>query len=142
MSLLDQVRLLQRNRISDARGWFLKVVTGTEEGLAPGTGEVYLTEAQPGQVRGNHYHPLANELFTVVRGDALLVLSDAAGGERREILLSGADPVTVLVPAGVAHAFLNRAGAAEPMLLVAYSDRLYCPADTVPLPLIPESVDE
>lgn len=52
MAQIDKVRIIQRRLISDDRGWFLKVITGTEEGIPSHTGEVYLTMGKPGQERG------------------------------------------------------------------------------------------
>lgn len=131
MKLEEKVRLIKRQLKADDRGWFLKVLEGTEEGLSMTQGEVYLTLANPGQVRGNHLHPEANEWFTVVQGQATVLLQDQSTGERLEMVLSGDDPHTLFVPAGVAHAFHNSPTSGGPMLLVAFSDRVYDPADTV-----------
>jgi dTDP-4-dehydrorhamnose 3,5-epimerase-like enzyme len=136
MSSLSQVALIPRRFKPDPRGWFLKVIDGTEAQLPAATGEVYLTLAVPGEVRGNHYHRETSEWFTVVQGRAQLLLVDPASGERCEIMLDAAAPVTVYVPNGIAHAFKNPADAEEKMLLVAYADKLYEAADTVPMHLL------
>jgi dTDP-4-dehydrorhamnose 3,5-epimerase-like enzyme len=135
MRLNEKVKLIPRDLKVDVRGWFLKVLTGTEEDLPPKTGEVYLTLANPGQVRGNHYHLRANEWFTVVQGAAAAVVVDPLTGERLEWLLNGEDPITLYIPAGVAHAFKNVAESQDPMLLVAYADCQYESRDTVQFPI-------
>jgi dTDP-4-dehydrorhamnose 3,5-epimerase-like enzyme len=132
VSLISQVRFIPRKRLSDARGWFLKVIDGFEEHIPPHTGEVYLTLAVPGQARGNHYHPQTAEWFTLIEGKALLKVADPQSGDRAEWQLDGAIPQTVHVPAGLAHVFVNPANAAEPFLLLAYAANRYDPADTVP----------
>ena len=89
--------------------------------------------ARPGQIRGGHFHPLAQEWFTLLQGRATLLLADPRTNERAEIALAADAPVTIHMPAGVAHAFRAEQGEDEPpMLLCAYSDRFYVPADTVP----------
>lgn len=133
MKLLDRIRIYPRQRRGDARGWLLKCIDGHEAWLPDRTGEVYVVMGKPGEIRGGHFHPLAQEWFTLLQGSATLLLADPATGERAELSLTDEQPVTVHVPAGIAHAF--RAGQHEgelPMLLSAYSDRLYDPADTVP----------
>jgi oxalate decarboxylase/phosphoglucose isomerase-like protein (cupin superfamily) len=68
-----------------------------------------------------------------IAGCTRLILSDPETGERDEIVLDAADPLTVYVPAGVGHAFQNCG--TETMMLVACADRQYDPADTVNLDL-------
>ena len=52
MEQIEQVKIIPRRLISDERGWFLKAITGTEEGIPQHTGEVYLTMGKPGQAKG------------------------------------------------------------------------------------------
>jgi dTDP-4-dehydrorhamnose 3,5-epimerase-like enzyme len=131
LSLLDRIQFIQRKLLADERGWFLKVIEGNEENLPPYMGEVYLTMALPGQTRGGHYHRKAQEWFTVVQGSAIALLWDMATGESQEFSLSASEPLTIYVPPGIAHFFQNLGRPAEPMILVAYSDRPYDPADTI-----------
>ena len=135
MSALDKVRVIPRTRREDARGWLLKVVVGNEPELSPTLGEVYLVLAQPGEIRGNHFHRRTSEWFTVVQGSAELALRDEATGERRVLALSAADPVTVHVPAGIAHAFRAVPDRDDAMLLIAYADERYDAGDVFPVRL-------
>ena len=126
--------MIERKKLGDDRGWFMKVIDGKEEGLPAHTGEVYLTHASgKGQVRGNHYHEKAKEWFTLLQGDAELKLMDMNTEEVITIKLSSDEPKTIVIPPGVAHAFLNTKE--EPFLLLAYTDELYDPADTIPCTL-------
>ena len=136
VSIIDHVQFIARKRLGDSRGWFLKLMDGNEPALSLAFGEIYLVMARPGQVRGNHYHAKTSEWFTVVEGKALLKLADPESDERREIHLQAAEPQTVFVPAGVAHAFKNPVDSGAELLLVAYADHPYDPADTVQFRLL------
>lgn len=131
MSLSEKIITYKRNKIEDRRGWFLKVINGTEFNLPKSTGEVYLTMAKPGEMKGSHYHTLANEWFTLVTGECLLKLEDMETKEYVEVFLHSDDPVSIYVPAGIAHAFFNVSND-EDFILLAYSDQLFDPADTIP----------
>ena len=134
MTLKDKITIIERKKLGDTRGWFMKVIDGKEEGLPRHTGEIYLTHASgKGQVRGNHYHDKAKEWFTLLQGKAELKLMDMKTEEVISITLSADDPKTIVIPPGVAHAFLNTEE--EPFLLLAYTDELYDPVDTIPYSL-------
>jgi len=112
MSLKNKITIIERKKLGDSRGWFLKVIDGKEEGLPGYTGEIYLTHASGlDQVRGNHYHPKATEWFTLIADK----------------------PQTIVIPPNVAHAFVNTKE--EPFLLLAYTDELYNPEDTIAVTL-------
>lgn len=129
MANIDKVEIIQRRLILDDRGWFLKAITGTEEHLPSHTGEVYLTMGKPGQEKGGHYHPQAVEWFTLIQGDALLRLEDVVSHEQREIELSFEKAITVFIPNNVAHIVVNKSD--KDFILLAYTDKLYDPSDTV-----------
>lgn len=129
MSQIDKVRVIPRRLIQDERGWFLKAITGTEEDIPPHTGEVYLTMGRPGQAKGGHYHPEAVEWFTLIAGNATLKLEDIETNERRDIAMSLNDAITVFIPRKVAHIVVNNSD--EDFILLAYTDKLYAPQDTI-----------
>ncbi|KQS93207.1 WxcM-like domain-containing protein [Chryseobacterium sp. Leaf394] len=130
MSLRDKIKITQRKLISDSRGWFLKVIDGSEENLPGFTGEIYFTNASVGQSKGRHYHADASEWFFLLTGSCNLFLIDVKSKEELVISLSALDPKTIYVPNMVAHTFVNT-GNAE-FTLMAYTDKLYDPADTIP----------
>ena len=133
MSQIQKVQIIPRRLIKDERGWFLKAITGMEESIPSYTGEVYLTMGRPGQVKGGHYHLKASEWFTIVSGKALCRLKDIDSGEIIEYSLCFEDAKTVFVPKGVAHSFINTGN--EDFVLLAYTDKLYDPKDTIPYTL-------
>ncbi len=130
MKLLDKIRIIDRNKISDTRGWFLKIITGEEENLPPFTGEIYLISAFPGECRANHYHIEANEWFTLIHGKAEMLIEEIVSKERIALELNSENPKTIYVPNKVAHSFQNVGD--EPYILATYSDKLYKQEDTIP----------
>ncbi|MFZ4522775.1 MAG: WxcM-like domain-containing protein [Bacteroidales bacterium] len=130
MLLKDKVEIIKRYLIKDSRGYFLKVLTGTEQGLPDKTGEIYITMAYPNERRGGHYHTKATEYFTIIRGEAVLNLKDVYTNEIMDVHLESENPCTVIVPPNIAHVFCNDSGGE--FVLVAYSDKLYDPKDTTP----------
>lgn len=129
MALKDKIKIIPRRLIKDERGWFFKAITGTEENIPSHTGEVYLTMGIPGQAKGGHYHPKAVEWFTVIEGEALLKLEDIETHEKMEIPMKLEDAKSVYVPHNVAHIFENMGS--SNFIVLAYTDKLYDPADTI-----------
>lgn len=129
MSQIEKVQIINRRLIADERGWFLKAITGTEDGTPNQTGEVYLTMGKPGQAKGGHYHPEAVEWFTVIQGSAVLKLEDMQTHERRDIDMSLEKAITVFIPNNVAHVVVNSSD--DDFILLAYTDKLYDPKDTI-----------
>ena len=130
MSLSEKIITYERNKIEDHRGWFLKVINGKEHNLPKHTGEIYITLANPGEMKGGRYHSLANEWFTLIAGTCLLKLEDIETKEYLEIHLNSQEPVTIYVPCGIAHGFFN-SSLEDDFILIAYSDELFDPTDTI-----------
>ena len=137
MTLREKIGIIPRKLIDDERGWFLKILTGTEPGIDLGAGEVYAVMASPGEVRGNHYHRAADEWFTLLNGSALFRFCDPQTMETLDMDVSFGECATVFVPHGVAHAIQSKPGASESMVVVAFSSLRYNPDDTVPFTLFP-----
>lgn len=133
MKLKDKIKVIPRRLVRDDRGWFLKAITGTEENIPSHTGEVYVTMGKGGQTKGGHYHPKAVEWFTIIKGKALLKLKDMTTQETLYMPVAFEDPVTVFVPNNIAHAFENEGE--EDFILLAYTDCLYDPVDTIAVDL-------
>jgi dTDP-4-dehydrorhamnose 3,5-epimerase-like enzyme len=129
MDLLSKVKIIERKKIEDSRGWFLKVINGLEDHLPNYTGEVYLTNAKPGETKGGHYHEKANEWFTLITGECELKMVDIISGEKLTFFLSSDIPKTIYVPSNIAHIFINKSTA--DFILLAYSDQLFEPNDTI-----------
>ncbi len=102
------MRVVEQRRFEDARGFLQKILTASQAGNGFPRGEIYVTAAHPGEIKGNHFHRRMGEWFSVVQGDGSLELCDPESGTRRRIELSATRPRVVYVPAGVAHAVVNR----------------------------------
>ena len=133
MALKDKIKVIPRHLVRDDRGWFLKVITGTEENIPSHTGEVYVTMGKTRQTKGGHYHPKAVEWFTVIKGTALLKLKDMITQEMLYFPVDFEDAVNIFVPNNIAHAFENQSE--EDFILLAYTDCLYDPVDTIAVDL-------
>lgn len=135
MSLHEKIRIIDRKLLPDSRGWFLKVMNGLEEFLPNHTGESYITMALPGEWRANHYHPKTAEWFTVFKGTAKVILEDVETKERTEVIVDALSPKTIFAPPGIAHVFINISDKEE-LMLIAYAENVYDPADTIPYNLV------
>ncbi len=129
MKLKDKIKIINRQFIKDSRGYFLKVLNGTEEGLTTKIGEVYVTMAKPNESRGGHYHKLATEYFTLIEGRSILFLEDVRTNESMIINIDSESPITVVIQPYIAHIFKNISNIE--FILVAYSDIIYDPKDTI-----------
>lgn len=129
MLLKDKIKIIPRRLINDNRGWFLKVIDGKEENLPSHTGEIYITNAKESQAKGGHYHPNAREWFTLLSGSCDLFLIDIKTKEKMVIKLSFEQANTIYVPNEIAHIFVNTGQ--QDFMLLAYTDLLYEPEDTI-----------
>ena len=69
------------------------------------------------------------EWFTIIEGEAKLKLEDIETHERRDIEMSLEKAITVFIPNNVAHIVVNNSD--KDLILIAYTDKLYDPADTI-----------
>lgn len=122
-TLLPGVRLRPLTRREDARGWLIKLLMREHIDGPLDFGEIYVTAATPGQVKGNHYHERAKEWFCVLQGRAQMATRVMATGEERLTELSADSPCIVEVEPGVAHAFRNHGP--DLMVLLAYANDPY-----------------
>ncbi len=107
--LIDGVQVKRLKAIPDERGRLMEILR-SDEPIFRKFGQVYMTTAYPGAVKGWHYHKLQDDHFAVVRGMLKLVLYDdrlgsETRGEINEFFLGDHDPILVKVPAGVLHGF-------------------------------------
>lgn len=137
----NKVQIIERKKLIDDRGWFLKTMHGKEERLTDRRGETYVTLATPGAYRANHYHNIANEWFTILQGKAIAIFEDIKSKERVVIEMDSDKPISIFCEPRVAHVFYNKQSNTTPFILQAYSDLIYDPADTIPFDLT-QGIDE
>ncbi len=130
----DLYQIIERRKIVDPRGFFLKTMTGFEPDLSQQFGEIYVIKGTAGQARANHYHNLATEWFTLLHGRVYLNLRHVDTGEHASLLLDDQAPVTVRINPRVAHSLMGVAQC--DYVLMAYTDVRYDPADTLAYPPI------
>lgn len=95
--------------IPDERGRLMEILRSDDE-LFSKFGQVYLTTAYPGVVKGWHYHKKQTDHFSVVHGMLKLVLYDnrdgsPTKGEVNEFFLGEHQPLLVKIPPLVLHGF-------------------------------------
>jgi dTDP-4-dehydrorhamnose 3,5-epimerase len=107
MDLIDGVAVKTLRVIPDERGHLMEILRRDDEIFA-GFGQVYLTSAYPGAVKGWHYHEKQTDHFCVVRGMMKVVLYDRregspTHGKINEFFIGERNPLVVRIPAGVLH---------------------------------------
>lgn len=95
--------------IPDERGRLMEILRADDE-MFKGFGQVYMTSAYPGVVKGWHYHKKQYDNMAVVKGMMKIVLYDsrpesATRGEINEIFAGEHNPVMVHIPPFVYHGF-------------------------------------
>ena len=90
-------------------------------------GQLHVSVAYPGKVRGNHYHTRKVEWFCVPTGTGQLLLKDRETGESREIMMGVNDLKTIRIDPGTIHAIKN-VGEGD-MVLLVYANEKFDPED-------------
>jgi len=107
------VSIRQLECFADARGWLIELYR--EDELPPQYHPVmsYVSQTQPGVVRGPHEHIGQSDYFAFVGpGEFVLYLWDnrprsPTFGHRMKIRLGESNKQSVIIPAGVVHAYRN-----------------------------------
>jgi dTDP-4-dehydrorhamnose 3,5-epimerase len=107
--MIEGVIVKKLRVIPDERGRLMEILRADDE-LFKGFGQVYMTTAYPGVVKGWHYHKKQFDNMAVVRGMMKIVLYDgrkdsATHGQINEIFAGEYNPVLVHIPPFVYHGF-------------------------------------
>ncbi len=107
--MIQGVRTKTLHSIPDERGRLMEILRSDDE-VFLGFGQVYMTTAYPGVVKGWHYHRKQTDNFAVVKGTIKLVLYDGredspTHGEVNEFFLGVHNPLLVQIPKLVLHGF-------------------------------------
>lgn len=113
-------------RYTDPRGWLIELYRDDElpEGFKPTMG--YLSLTHPDVARGPHEHVEQSDGFVFLSGTFEVTLWENRPGKPRSkhVLTAGeANPLFLVVPPGVVHAYRN-VGVADAVVL-NFPDRLY-----------------
>ncbi len=109
MKVIQGVKIKKLKVIPDERGRLMEMLRADDE-LFVKFGQVYLTAAYPGVVKGWHYHKKQYDNFVCVRGMMKVVLYDSredspTKGEVNEFFLGEQNPILVQIPPYVFHGF-------------------------------------
>jgi dTDP-4-dehydrorhamnose 3,5-epimerase len=107
--MIDGVIIKKLKVIADERGRLMEILRG-DDNFFEKFGQVYMTTAYPGVVKGWHYHKKQSDNMAVVKGMMKIVLYDsrkesATFGEVNEIIAGIHNPVLVHIPPFVYHGF-------------------------------------
>ncbi len=107
--MIDGVQVKKLRVIPDERGRLMEVLRNDDE-MYEKFGQVYVTTAYPGVVKGWHYHKVQSDNMCVVKGMMKIVLYDsredsATKGEVNEFFVGVHDPVLIHIPPLVYHGF-------------------------------------
>jgi dTDP-4-dehydrorhamnose 3,5-epimerase len=107
--MIDGVMVKKLKVVPDERGHLMEILRADDE-MFTGFGQVYMTTAYPGVVKGWHYHKIQSDNMAVVRGMMKIVLYDGRGdsptfGEVNEFFAGIHNPVLIHIPPLVYHGF-------------------------------------
>jgi dTDP-4-dehydrorhamnose 3,5-epimerase len=105
--LIDGVRIKELRTLPDERGFLMEILRSDDE-IFESFGQVYMTAAHPGVVKGWHYHKVQTDFFTVVKGMMKIVLYDGrpdspTTGVVNEFFMGELNPLLITIPPGVLH---------------------------------------
>lgn len=92
----------------------------------PSDGQVFYVIAEPGEVRGNHYHMRKTEHFLVVYGSAVMQIKDRTSGNVMNVEVSGQKPMTISVYPNHTHNIVAKDGGA---IFMVWCDEQYNESD-------------
>jgi dTDP-4-dehydrorhamnose 3,5-epimerase len=107
--MIDGVKVKTLKVIPDERGRLMEILRADDE-MFYKFGQVYMTAAYPGVVKGWHYHKQQSDNMAVVKGMMKIVLYDGRQGsptfgEVNEFFAGGHNPVLIHIPPYVYHGF-------------------------------------
>ena len=107
--MIEGVKVRGLRFIPDERGYLMEILRSdwTEYERF---GQVYVTAAYPGVVKGWHYHKLQTDHFVCIHGMAKVVLYDRREdsptfGEINEFFIGERNPCLIKIPPSVVHGF-------------------------------------
>ncbi len=118
--MIDGVKIKRLTAHHDERGWLAEILRSDDE-VFEGFGQVYVSVAYPGVVKGWHYHKLQTDHFCVIRGMLKVVLYDSREesptfGEVNEFFMGEGNLMLVKIPPLIVHGV--KANSTEPGFLI------------------------
>jgi len=118
--MIEGVKIKQLKMIPDERGFVMELLRSDDE-IFEKFGQVYVSVAYPGVVKGWHYHKLQTDYFGIVKGMMKVVLYDQRKesptyGQINEFFMGDQNPMLLVIPPYVVHGM--KAIGAEPGYLM------------------------
>lgn len=109
VTVIHGVKVKKLKTIPDERGRLMEMLRSDDE-IFIKFGQIYLTTAYPGVVKGWHYHKIQTDHFVVVQGMMKIVLYDgrkdsSTFGQINEFIAGTHNPVLIQIPPMVTHGF-------------------------------------
>jgi dTDP-4-dehydrorhamnose 3,5-epimerase len=107
--MIEGVKVKRLKLIPDERGRLMEMVRADEDDFKK-FGQVYMTTAYPGVVKGWHYHKEQYDYMVVISGMMKIALYDdredsPTHGEVNEFFAGVHNPIRITIPPGVCHGF-------------------------------------
>ncbi len=107
--MIDGLKVAKLKVIPDERGRLMEMLRSDDPDFST-FGQVYMTSAYPGVVKGWHYHKRQRDNMVVVNGMMKIVLYDMredspTHGEVNELFAGIHNPLRIQIPPGVCHGF-------------------------------------
>lgn len=124
--MIDGVKVKKLKVIPDERGFLMEMLRSDDD-IFQNFGQVYLSVAFPGVVKGWHYHKKQTDYFTVIKGMAKVVLYDnrddsPTHAEINEFFMGELNPILIVIPPFMLHGIKGIGN--EPAYLIN------CPTET------------
>lgn len=123
MKRQDQVTKKKLKIIKDHRGWLVEILRNEDVGIDL-FGQILLTVAKPGQVKGWHYHKRKIEWFCVIKGTGLLTIINNDSKEQKDYVLGKINMSLVKIPPNNTH-FIKNIGKEDMFLLIYISEAFF-----------------
>ena len=125
--MINGVKLKNLKILPDERGRVMEILR-RDDSFFSCFGQVYLTTAYPGAVKGWHYHKKQTDNMTVVKGMMKIVLYDSrtsstTKGEINEFFAGEHNPILIQIPPLVYHGF--KCISPEEALVINIPDKPY-----------------
>jgi len=136
MKRQEQVTKKKLKIKKDHRGWLVEILRNEDVGIEP-FGQILLTVAKPGQVKGGHYHKRKTEWYCVIKGTGLLTIINNDSKEQKEHVLGEASMSLVKISPNNTH-FIKNIGK-EDMFLLIYINAAFYQSDSDTYEIEPKS---
>jgi dTDP-4-dehydrorhamnose 3,5-epimerase len=109
VQVIEGVKIKKLKVIPDERGRLMEMLRSDDD-LFIKFGQVYMTSAYPGAVKGWHYHKIQTDNMVVVKGMMKIVLYDGRKDSKtykevNEFFMGEHNPSLLQIPAYVYHGF-------------------------------------